>query len=111
MREYLNEHEKNKHLLSGHITMRQYCEIWYDNYVVLNVKLNTQKRYRLMMKNHIIPYFGDMNIKEIKPIILQNYYTHLTKPKVIGGAGFLVQQHLNIIGYYIKCSNMRLVGK
>lgn len=34
MREYLNEHEKTKHLISKHITMQKYCEIWYDNYVV-----------------------------------------------------------------------------
>ena len=57
---------------ASNISASDYFEYWYENYVMTNLKYNTQQNYRGMIDNHILPYLNKYYLKEIDPYILQN---------------------------------------
>ena len=69
----LNElNEKGKYKDASKISSVDYFEYWYENYVMTNLKYNTQQNYRGMIDNHILPYLNRYYLREIDPYILQN---------------------------------------
>ena len=57
--------------VNNKISTHDYFEHWYKNYVMTELKLNTQKNYRGMLDKHIHPAIGDYYLKDIKPATLQ----------------------------------------
>lgn len=57
--------------VNNKISTHDYFEHWYENYVMTELKLNTQKNYRGMLDKHIHPAIGDYYLKDIKPATLQ----------------------------------------
>ena len=55
------------------ISVSDYFDYWYDNYVVLNLKLHTQESYKNYIKNHIKPNLGIYKLKSLTPDILQKF--------------------------------------
>ena len=54
------------------ISVRDYFEYWYENYVMTNLKYNTQQNYRMVIDNHILPYLDKYYLREVDPSVLQN---------------------------------------
>ncbi len=52
-------------------TFEDYLEYWYNNYVLINCKLNTQRAYRLTIDKHLNPVLGKYLLKKISPAKLQ----------------------------------------
>ena len=59
MRKAIYEYETTGQLMDeADISIKDYFEYWYQNYVLINLKLNTQKNYRGILNNHIFLYTG-----------------------------------------------------
>ena len=40
--------------------------IWYETYVINNVKSSTRTSYEGIIKNHLIPYIGHIKLIQLK---------------------------------------------
>lgn len=68
----INEYESTGTIpINSSISTHDYLEHWFDNYVMVELKLNTQKNYRGMLDKHINPAIGHYYLKDIKPATLQ----------------------------------------
>ena len=69
------------HFEPSEISVSDYFDYWYKNYVVLELKINTQKSYKNYIENHIKPNLGIYKLKSLTPTILQefinSYQVHL----------------------------------
>lgn len=72
LREAIKEYQTTGDVLSlSDISVIDYYEYWFNNYVKINLKLNTQKNYRGILDNHIFPYIGSYQLKSVRPGTLQ----------------------------------------
>lgn len=58
---------------------KEWIEIWLYSYIKPTNKTRTFENYKQMLDNHIITKIGDLDIMEIKPLLLQNFFTELLK--------------------------------
>lgn len=73
MRKAIYEYETTGQLMDEtDISVKDYFEYWYQNYVLVNLKLNTQKNYRGILDNHIFPYIGLYKLKNVRPGTIQD---------------------------------------
>lgn len=54
------------------MSVHDYFKFWFEDYVVRNLKYNTQENYRHTIDLHILPYIGKYKLKLIQPSALQN---------------------------------------
>ncbi|MGF2144090.1 tyrosine-type recombinase/integrase [Vagococcus fluvialis] len=101
MNKAIHEYETTGTLpINSSISTADYLEHWFKNYVLVELKLNTQKNYRGMLDKHIIPSIGKYYLKDIKPGTLQEL---LNQKKEDGYA----KQTLNIMkGIFNKAFSM-----
>lgn len=72
MREAIRQYESTGEVnIDSNISVHDYFEYWYKNYVLVELKLNTQKNYRMILDRHIYPTLGDYKLKSIKPATIQ----------------------------------------
>lgn len=65
------------HFEPNDISVSDYMDIWFDLYVVPNLKYNTQVGYTQTINNHIKPTFGSYKLNSINPTVLQAYANQL----------------------------------
>ncbi len=58
---------------------KEWIEIWLYNYIKPTNKTRTFENYKQMLDNHIITKIGDLDIRKITPLLLQNFLTELLK--------------------------------
>lgn len=74
LREALNEFERAGSIVDeSNISVADYFDYWYENYVLLNCKYNTQQYYRGIIENHIKPSLGIYKLKSLNPATLQKF--------------------------------------
>ncbi|HEK8924255.1 TPA: site-specific integrase [Clostridioides difficile] len=74
LREALNEYENSGIVFEeSNISLSDYLDFWYKEYVLLNCKYNTQESYRINIEKHIKPKLGAYKVKALTPAILQNF--------------------------------------
>ena len=61
------------HFEPSEISVSDYFDYWFKNYVVLELKINTQHSYRNYIDNHIKPSFGFYKLKSLTPATLQEF--------------------------------------
>ncbi len=61
------------HFEPTEISVYDYMDYWFKNYVQLNCKYNTQNNYETIIKNHIKPALGIYKLKSLTPVILQEF--------------------------------------
>lgn len=61
------------------MSLSNYLDFWYKEYVLLNCKYNTQVNYRNLIKNHIELELGKYKLKSINPAIIQEFLNNKTK--------------------------------
>lgn len=72
LRHVINElKDTGKFKDTSKISFTDYSQHWYDNYVMPNLKYNTQQNYRGILDNHIIPYLDNYGLIEIDADVLQ----------------------------------------
>ena len=55
------------------ITVKQFFEEWFHDYVEVNLKQNTIDNYSAIIRNHINPSLGSMKLYKIKSLTLQRF--------------------------------------
>lgn len=68
--EYENTGNSN---VESNMSVSDYFEYWYENYVMINCKYNTQQSYRIIIDRHIKPSLGDFKLKALSPETLQKF--------------------------------------
>ncbi|MGU9083454.1 tyrosine-type recombinase/integrase [Clostridium perfringens] len=58
------------------LSVKDYFNYWFKNYVQINCKLGTQRYYRQILDNHIFPYFDEYKLKQLKPATLQKFLNY-----------------------------------
>ena len=80
------------HFEPSEISVSDYFDYWYDNYVKLELKMNTQRSYKNYIENHIKPNLGIYKLKNLTPTNLQDFINS----KYI--SGFSKNHLTNLIG-------------
>lgn len=84
--------------LSGKVTFEQLAEMWLEDKVG-NVRDSTLYSYKRVLHARIMPAFGKLDIKNIKPIHIRNYYLKL---KSEGAAKKYIAYVSTILGSIFK---------
>ena len=58
------------------LSIKDYLNYWFNNYVKVNCKLGTQRYYRQILDTHVIPYFSEYKLKQLKPSALQKFLNY-----------------------------------
>ena len=54
-------------------SVSDYLDYWYDNYVKINLKYNTQYNYEKAIRLHLKPGLGKYKLQNLTPIIIQEW--------------------------------------
>lgn len=74
MRKAMLEYEKAGKLFNETtLSFSDYLDYWYKNYVLINLKYNTQTYYKRTIDNHIKPALGAYHLKALSPTVLQEF--------------------------------------
>lgn len=74
LREAIVEFEKaGNHIDESNISVADYFDYWFKEYVLINCKYHTQCAYKTVINNHIKPEFGVYKLKSLSPAILQEF--------------------------------------
>lgn len=74
LREALNEFERAGTVIDeSNISVADYFDYWFENYVKLNCKYNTRQYYKGIIENHIKPNLGIYKLKALNPATLQKF--------------------------------------
>lgn len=98
------------------ISVSDYLNFWYKEYVMLNCKYNTQQYYKKIIENHINPDLGIYKLKTLTPTVLQKFingkYRNGFSKNSIGGFFNVLNNSLKSAVYpykYIKENPMQYV--
>lgn len=86
------EQTKNQAAFSG------FAKHWYDLHVVVNLKPTTARGYEQTLRVHLVPYFGDRNLRSITVMDIEEYKALKVKklaPKT-------VNNHLGILSMLFR---------
>lgn len=61
------------HFEPSEISFADYLDYWFDNYVKMSCKYNTQVGYTYIIENHLKPALGHYRLKSLTPMILQEF--------------------------------------
>lgn len=95
LRKALNEYEKAGTVVEeSDISVADYFDYWYKEYVLINCKYNTQQNYKNIIEKHIKPALGVYKLKALSPATLQEflnkkYRNGFTKNTIAGFYGVL----------------------
>ncbi len=82
LQEILHQVNTNTFVDPGKMTFGQYLEKWLADYCKNKLAPLTYHRYEEIVKLHIVPDMGKVQLAKLKPLDLQNYYTKkLSKKK------------------------------
>lgn len=68
----------------NNITIKKWCHIWLNDIIKISTKPNTYRNYRRTANNHIVPYFGNVRLKELQPIRIQEWLNKLCESHAAG---------------------------
>ena len=73
--------EMEKKLLDGFVqtneSLKNYLDTWLNEYKKGTIAKNTFELHEQNIKNHIKPYFKEMLLQDLKPVIYQKLINHL----------------------------------
>ncbi len=64
------------HFEPSNMSFSDFMDYWFENYVKLNCKYNTQRAYTTVIENHLKPALGIYKLKSLTPLIIQEYVNH-----------------------------------
>lgn len=114
--EYDSLEEGKSYLSTSQITIKSLSKQWLDH-KKRKLKPSTIYGYERYLDNHIIPYFGDMPIAEIKPLVIQRFYDELVDRDTLRpvdkkiSPGSIKQIHNIMSGMFKYAMRMQLISK
>ncbi len=73
LRKALENYENCEQYQKTNISVSDYMDLWFDSYVLLNCRYNTQRSYRLIIDKHIKPSLGILKLISLTPSKLQDF--------------------------------------
>lgn len=74
LRKALEEYSQNgEYFEIKDISVVDYFNYWFDNYVLLNCKYYTQRNYKFSLNKYILPEFKNYKLKHLTPQLLQEF--------------------------------------
>ncbi|SDO80783.1 site-specific integrase [Halobacillus aidingensis] len=67
----------NYEMTNHNLLLKDFLDEWLSEYKKDSVRKNTFELHKRNIKKHIIPYFQNLKLKELKPIIYQKFLNHL----------------------------------
>lgn len=64
-------------LSQSKLTVREYLEEWIENHGAANLRPSTFASYKGHIKNHINPYIGHIQLRQLTPAMLDNMFREL----------------------------------
>lgn len=115
--------EMEKQLLEGmevgDISLKHFLYFWLDEYKKENIRKNTYELHEQNIRLHILPFFQNANLKDIKPMMYQRFINHLDEKgysrrtiTIIHGTMYSAYEKAVIIGKTDKnpCHGVTLKG-
>ena len=66
-------------ITSEKITVKDFIKNWLENFAALNVKPTSLQIYQSAARSQVIPYLGNMHLKELTPAVLDKWLQTLQK--------------------------------
>lgn len=79
LNDYKEQMNKGLAVENNQITVGEWIDYWYDNYVAGKVKIKTRCDYESSARCHIKPYLGRIKLTELKGMHVQEFYNELSK--------------------------------
>lgn len=79
------------------ITLREYLEEWLASYVECNLKKSTISSYKSIVKLHIIPLLGNIELQKLTSSHIDKFYAEKLKNGRLDGKGGLSQRSIQYI--------------
>jgi len=79
LNDYKGQMDKGLAVESNQITVGEWLDCWYENYVVGKVKVKTRCDYESSIRCHIKPHLGRIKLTELKGMQVQQFYNELLK--------------------------------
>ena len=76
-RELLTFLDKGIPIGTSKISFAQWLSRWFAEYVIPNTKTKSQEKYESLIRNHIVPSLGDIELAKITPSDLQSLEARL----------------------------------
>ncbi|NGP58807.1 site-specific integrase [Paenibacillus thiaminolyticus] len=74
LRKAMEEYENTGTIFEPSTTsLHDYMKFWFEEYVMINLKHNTQENYKLVINKHINPGIGMIKLKSLTPELLQKF--------------------------------------
>ncbi len=89
MRTVLTRIEGGVYVKPTKLTVGEYLKQWLESYVATNVTPKTQDRYEGIIRAHLIPAFGMLELTALHPQHIQSYYSQALKSGRKDGKGGL----------------------
>ena len=71
LRDAIKEYETSGDVMAlSDISVTDYFNFWFDKYVMVNLKKNTQSNYRNILDKHIFPSIGMYKLKAMPELLL-----------------------------------------
>jgi integrase len=77
-------------------TVKEYLEIWVENHGKANLRPSTFEGYKGNIKNHILPYIGNVPLRQLTPAMLDNLFQKLYDKKLSQSSVRYVQRVLSV---------------
>jgi len=87
--EILTELNKGHFIDKNSIAFSEYMLKWLEDYAKINCETTTYEGYRIIIESHIVPYFKDLKLQELRPAHIQQYYDYLVREGRKDGKGGL----------------------
>ncbi len=78
LNELIYEIENNLYVQETNATLEQFLKEWFVTYTA-ELQETTRQLYRMYIDVHVVPPLGQLKLKGIKPMQLQNFYTEKLK--------------------------------
>lgn len=88
---------------TGDITAAQWLESWLEGYVKTNCSQRTQDGYESIIKNHLIPKLGHLQLRKLQPEMIEAYYGKATEKL----CARTVQHHHRLLSEALKHAERR----
>jgi len=87
--EMLTQIEEGTYIKSTRITVGEFLLLWLKNYAATNTSPRTSERYGEMIRLHLIPNLGRIQLSQLRPDHIQELYTQLLVGGRVDGKGGL----------------------
>lgn len=102
LRDALNEFNNTGSFLDETtMSVSDYLDYWYKEYVMVNCKFNTQDFYRQCIDKHIKPYFGMYKLKQVTTASIQEFINYKFRN---GASKSTLKSYLGIISKSFRMS-------